>query len=140
MQIGNKGQCSLEEVVLPNSSIQKKRNAFLMQRPTRQDTHLRLTKPHSTAVQVRRWKSTIKEHSVQQFELSLFQSVCHLSLLIICCLAREEFSSYSLLTPHFFPSSFLPLCFYLWASKSYLASLKGLWMSRKRKTEYSKLV
>lgn len=32
MQIGNKGQFSLEEIMFPKSSIQKKRNTFPMQR------------------------------------------------------------------------------------------------------------
>lgn len=80
-------------------------------------------------------------HQRTQHELSLFQSICHLSLLIICCLAGEEFSRV-LFPPYTSLLSILILavCFYLWASKSYLASIKGLWMSRKREREYSKLM
>lgn len=92
MQIGNKGQCSLEEIMFPNSSIQKKRNTFLMQGLIQYDTHLRLSKLHSTAVHIKQWETTIKEYSMQWFELSLFQSMCHPSLLIMRCLAREEFN------------------------------------------------
>lgn len=103
----------------------KEKNTFLMQRLILQDTYRRLSKLHSTTVQVRQWETTIKEYSMQWFELSLFQSICHPSLLIIFCLAREEFSRVL-----FFPyTSLSSLFFYLQASgcglKSYLASIYG---------------